>query len=167
MKVFLAAVLVSLVLGSDIRDSLSGITDPCVGTDTVGYFPHPSDTTKFLQCGGGRMFLVQCPTGEVYSPDARTCLPPVMKTTPLPAVTGSGIQVSNPCSAQNIATGSVYFPVPGNVNKFIECSPDGSANLLDCPSQLQWDQVRQSCVYSHTPSQQATQAPGTLTGKYH
>ncbi|XP_069140831.1 uncharacterized protein [Argopecten irradians] len=148
-----------------ICDALAGITNPCTGTDTLGYFSHPSDNTKFLQCVQGQMFLVQCPTGEVYNPDSRTCLPPVAKTTPLPSVTISpGIQVTNPCSPQNLATGSIYYPVQGNIHKFIECSPDGSANLLDCPAQLQWDQTKKSCVYDHTQTQTVTQAPNTLTG---
>ncbi|XP_060067892.1 probable endochitinase [Ylistrum balloti] len=175
MKLLFTTVLIVLAVGSNGQgspqtrancDALTGITNPCTGTEKIGYYPHPSDNTKFLQCGGGRMFLVQCPTGEVYSQDARTCLPPVKQTTALPAVTiSSGTQVSNPCSPQNLATGSVYFPVPGNKHKFIECSPDGSANLLDCPSLLEWDQTRQSCVYSsQTQTQQPTQDPNTLTG---
>ena len=40
-------------------------------------FPHPTDNTMFLQCGAyNRLFIVQCPSGEVYDQATTTCIKP-------------------------------------------------------------------------------------------
>jgi len=53
------------------------------------------------------------------------------------------------------------------VCRFIECSQNGQANVLTCPSQLIWDESRLSCVYTFTGVVTPSPAsiPGTGVGK--
>lgn len=124
------------------------------------HFPHPLDNRKFLQCANGRrMFIITCPEGEVYSQATTSCgtaqvVNPVVMTTAAP---------SNPCTPDNIATGNIFFPYVNDVTKFIECSPDGTANVLSCPPRLQYDASRQSCVLKTTLSPTTTTTTTTTT----
>ncbi|XP_052057750.1 uncharacterized protein LOC127698375 [Mytilus californianus] len=125
-------------------DSYQNVADPCRrNTNNRVYYPHPRDQTKFLQCDVfGRMFVVQCPAGEIYNQATTTCIKP--QTTTL-QTTNTGMQ--NPCTAANINNGKIYFSVATDSHQFIECDLNGNANVLTCPSQLLWDENRLSCVY--------------------
>lgn len=68
----------------------------------------------------------------------------ILQTTPATSNTGLA---SNPCTAQNLGAGRIYFAISTDKTQFIECDLNGNANVLTCPAQLEWDQNRLSCVY--------------------
>lgn len=123
-------------------------------------FVHPSDPSKFLQCGTfNRLFVIQCPTGEVYEQATSTCVnPTAVISQPLNNLSGYG--VSNPCTVGNIQSGRIFFGLQADNAKFIQCDQNGNARVLTCPSQMVWNQNRQSCVFPTTPG--FVLKPGTL-----
>lgn len=130
------------------------IGNPCSTNLGQVYFPHPTDNTKFLQCAqGGRMFIIKCPSGEVYNQATTSCTKPQVVT---PVVTTT----TNPCTAANLAAGKIFFPYPNDNTKFIECNRLGQPQVLSCPSRLVYSALRQSCLL---PEGQ-TGGTGTGTG---
>ncbi|RUS81564.1 hypothetical protein EGW08_010665 [Elysia chlorotica] len=136
--------------------------DPCAaGTKT--FYPVPGDQTKFIQCDSLRQaYVIQCPVGQTYNPTTTTCQqgtiyptagnPVVIATTaPAPA---------NPCTAQAVGAGQVFFAFPGDNTKFYQCTAVGQVQTLQCPSNLIWDQARRSCVLA-----QGTTGTSTGTGQ--
>ncbi|KAL3851707.1 hypothetical protein ACJMK2_015434 [Sinanodonta woodiana] len=120
-------------------------TNPCTNNPlNKVYFAISGDNSKFIQCGTfGRMFVIQCPAGEVFNQGTSNCVR--QQFVSQPAVTpGQGI--NNPCTS--VASGTLFYQYNGDNTKFIECDLQGNANLLTCPSRLVWDQNRLSCVYS-------------------
>lgn len=59
-----------------ISDSYQNVVNPCrSNANNRVYYPHPRDQTKFLQCDVfGRMFVIQCPAGEIYNQATTTCI---------------------------------------------------------------------------------------------
>ena len=45
---------------------------------------------------------------------------------------------SNPCQS---GQGRVYYAVPGDASKFVQCDPLGRAYVVQCPSGLVYNQV--------------------------
>lgn len=142
-------------------DPFQNVPSPCSSApNTQFYFPHPTDNTKFLQCDiYKRMYIIQCPRGEVYDVSQTACrpatvatagpyVPPVVVTRPpqtvKPVITFNN---GNPCVQSAITRGLIYFPVSGDKTKFIECDLAGNPNALSCPTGLLWDQGMLSCVY--------------------
>ncbi|XP_052285741.1 uncharacterized protein LOC127881676 [Dreissena polymorpha] len=134
--------------GSPLRNACQWQVNnnPCVNNQLQQLnFPHPTDSGKFIQCGMyERMFIVQCPAGEVYEQATATCVQPQIINNPqvVNLVSGS-VSV---CSVQNLQSGRIFFAVPGDSRQFIQCDQNGQARYLSCPGQLTWDQSRQSCV---------------------
>ncbi|KAL3851708.1 hypothetical protein ACJMK2_015435 [Sinanodonta woodiana] len=167
-KLVLLAVCANLAFGAktadsnqrDKRQAIFGlnncyeppVNNPCATNNGQIYYAHPTDTTKFLQCGqGSRMFIIKCPSGEVYNQATTSCTRPQIAVNPQ-------INPANPCTAVNLASGNIFFAYTSDNTKFIECSPDGNAQVLSCPSRLVWNQARQSCVLI------STTGTGTLIG---
>ncbi|WAR25487.1 hypothetical protein MAR_011191 [Mya arenaria] len=123
------------------------VSNPCVDNVLQALnFPHPSDATKFLQCGlYGRMYIVQCPTGEVYNQATSSCFTP-QESEPQPIYIAS-LGIYSPCTAQNLQTGRIFFSVYNSNKQFIICDPDSNARVISCPGLLIWDQNKQSCVF--------------------
>ncbi|KAL4226977.1 hypothetical protein ACF0H5_014953 [Mactra antiquata] len=111
-------------------------------------FPHPSDPTKFIQCGTfDRMFVVQCPGDEVYDQATTTCVKKqavVVSQVLVNPVEQYGM--ANPCTANNILVGRLFFSIPSYRASFIQCDANGYASVLTCPNNTVWDQNIQSCV---------------------
>ena len=88
-----------------------------------------------------------------------------------PIVNIGSLGITNPCTAQNIQAGRIFFGLQADNTKFIECDQIGNARVLTCASQMVWDQNRQSCVFPLQsgvliqPGTTGTGA-GTPTGKY-
>ncbi|XP_069138969.1 peritrophin-1-like [Argopecten irradians] len=170
MKVLVFSLCVALSVAVPTREkrqancvnAFQNVPNPCTSNSNRVYFPHPGDTSKFLQCDRfGRMYIVQCPAGEIYNQATTSCITPVVVTTASVPV------VNNQCTPQNIAKGDLYFAISGSPNQFIECDLNGNANILTCPSNLVWDQSRLSCVYAFTqvnPTPQPGTSGNTLTG---
>lgn len=165
----LVTVLVGLATAGRVRrqvfcpDAFKNVPSPCSSAPGAKfYFPHPTDNTKFLQCDiYKRMYIVQCPQGEVYDNSLSACqppsvvtFPPVVPTVPVatqpPRTLPPVINPANPCTLSAIARGAVYFPVAGDKTRFIECDLAGNPNILFCPTSLLWDQGMLSCVYPIT-----------------
>lgn len=144
------------------------------------FFSHPSDTTKFLQCDiYSRMYIIQCPQGEVFSlltsgcePSQQQVVPPmVAPTTHRPPATVTVAvptpAASNPCTPQSVLRGQLYFAYPGDNTKFIECDLQGNPSVLSCPTLLVWNQSILSCLYAagtinsnpNTPTLNTTPTP--------
>ncbi|XP_045166832.1 probable endochitinase [Mercenaria mercenaria] len=148
MQAILVTILcIGCVLAGTVREKRQttncqepDVANVCLQTAGRVYFPHPTDNNKFLQCSdGGRMFIIKCPKGEIYN-KATTACSKVQVTNP--AVTNP----TNPCTAQNIASGNVFFPYANDKTKFIECNSQGQPTVLSCPTRLVYDASRQSCV---------------------
>lgn len=172
--------------------AFQNVPNVCTIKNGQAFFPHPSDPTKFLQCDVyDRMYIIQCPLGEVFQSSTTSCQPAQQQTTlypitfapiptttqtpgftfttrplaTLPPATQQPAVGSNPCSAQAIARGQLYFPFPGDVTKFYECDSQGNPTVAVCPAFLQWDQTILSCVYPSNVSVTITgsgQAPNQL-----
>jgi len=146
-------------------DPFQNVPSPCKNNPTnIVYFPHPTDNSKFIQCDiYDRMYIIQCPQGEVYDSQLVACRP-VTPVTAAPApitarptfrpiitaapVTQAPVVINtNPCNANALARGQIYFAVATNRSQFIECDLLANPNLLVCPSGLYWDQGILSCVY--------------------
>ncbi|XP_067684324.1 uncharacterized protein [Haliotis asinina] len=150
-------------------DAFANIPSPCLNnpTSTV-YFPHPTDNTKFLQCDVfKRMYIIQCPKGEIYNDATTSCRSrdqatqaPVAASTQRPFQTNRPGTSGNPCTPQNIAQNKIYFAINGDEGHFIECDPLGTASILACPSGLRWDQKVVACVYP--PGMNPTKNPGII-----
>ncbi|XP_021351567.1 uncharacterized protein LOC110449195, partial [Mizuhopecten yessoensis] len=85
---------------------------------------------------------------------------PAVVTTPAPLPV-----LNNKCTPQNIAKGNLYFSIAGDPHRFIECDLNGNANILTCPSMLNWDESRLSCVYAFTqvnPTPNPSASSGSL-----
>lgn len=157
--------------------AFQNVPSPCKNNPSNRvYFPHPTDITKFLQCDiYSRMYIIQCPQGEVYDNSRAVCTPqnaatntPVVApvVTQAPPVTQA--PVSNPCTRTAISRGQLYFPVSGDKTKFIECDLAGNPQTLACPNGLLWDQGMLSCVYpivatGNPPVQPTSGLPTTVT----
>ncbi|XP_033745461.1 uncharacterized protein LOC117330975 [Pecten maximus] len=86
MKVLIIATCVALTLAvpSPLREkrqvpncvnTFQNVPNPCTSNSNRVYFPHPGDNTKFLQCDRfGRMYIVQCPAGELYNQATTSCI---------------------------------------------------------------------------------------------
>ncbi|XP_033745460.1 uncharacterized protein LOC117330973 [Pecten maximus] len=86
MKVLIIATCVALTLAvpSPLREkrqvpncvnTFQNVPNPCTSNSNRVYFPHPLDNTKFLQCDRfGRMYIVQCPAGELYNQATTSCI---------------------------------------------------------------------------------------------
>ena len=68
------------IIGKILRELFYFPAEPVVsnvcqqGLNGPLHFPHPTDTTKFLQCApGGRMFIIKCPENEVYDQGTTSC----------------------------------------------------------------------------------------------
>jgi len=140
-------------------DPFQNVPSPCQNNPSNKvYFPHPSDVTKFLQCDiYNRMYIIQCPQGEVFDLATTACRPNVQPATAKPyvppaVVTRPPVTVApvvtdtNPCNANAISRGQFYFAV-ADKTKFIECDLAGNPNMLSCPAGLLWEQGLLSCVY--------------------
>ncbi|KAK3101059.1 hypothetical protein FSP39_000659, partial [Pinctada imbricata] len=125
--------------------------NPCRNGRNQVYYPVANDNAKFIQCDStGEMYVVQCPAGKVYNQATRSCVSQVYNPNPPQTITGLG---TNPCTTANLALNNIYFAVMSDNHKFIECDPNGNANVLTCPSLLVWDQGRLSCVYTFVAGQ--------------
>jgi len=121
-------------------------------------FPLAGDASKFIQCGAyGRMFIVQCPGGEVYDQATSACVKPT-QITAQPIHNLGTFGLSNPCTAQSLAAGRIFFGLASDNTKFLQCLANGQAQILTCPAQMTWDQARMSCVFPAG----ALLAPGTV-----
>ncbi|XP_052780489.1 uncharacterized protein LOC128217390 [Mya arenaria] len=124
------------------------VTNPCLNNVLHALnFPHPSDATKFIQCGlYGRMFIVQCPAGEVYDQATSSCIN--LKAVVSPPIDISSLGIYFQCTAQNLQMGRLCFNVYTSDKQFIQCAAAGNGRVITCPDQLIWDQNRQSCVFA-------------------
>ncbi|KAL8559196.1 hypothetical protein ACOMHN_048443 [Nucella lapillus] len=135
------------------------------------FFSHPTDSTKFLQCDiYNRMYIIQCPQGEVFQLRTTSCQPSQQTNTPLPvttqpprtiqppattqppAITSVPVVGKNPCNAQSIAWGQLYFPHTSDKTKYYQCDQQGHASVVSCPVLMEWDQTILSCAYPVTVS---------------
>ncbi|WAR24952.1 hypothetical protein MAR_010656 [Mya arenaria] len=145
-------VLCGLVQAATVPDTDQGqwqvATNPCVNNALQALnFPHPSDASKFLQCGlYERMYVVQCPTGELYDQATSSCISPKAIVAQPTYIASLGIP--SPCTAQSLQAGRIFFSVANSNKQFIQCDAAGIARVITCPDQLIWDQNRQSCVYT-------------------
>ncbi|XP_052780524.1 uncharacterized protein LOC128217421 [Mya arenaria] len=123
-------------------------TNPCVNNALQALnFPHPSDASKFLQCGlYERMYVVQCPTGELYDQATSSCI--TQKAIVAQPTYIASLGIPSPCTAQSLQAGRIFFSVANSNKQFIQCDAVGNARVITCPDQLIWDQNRQSCVYT-------------------
>ncbi|KAL4227026.1 hypothetical protein ACF0H5_015002 [Mactra antiquata] len=160
MKTFIVFCLaVSTVFAADCKWSYP--PNPCA-INPLGrtYFAHPSDSTKFIKCGSNsRMYVVQCPPGELYNQGSSSCGAKVVEPPVVDELAKYG--VLNPCTYQNEVDGQIYFGLLNYPHKFIQCEPNGNAQVMDCPAQTSWDESKLSCVYPKdvTPGGSAPFAP--------
>lgn len=160
------AVLLGLAASAIVKrqavcpDPFQNVPSPCSSAPgSQFYFPHPTDNTKFLQCDVyKRMYIIQCPQGEIYDTSITACrpaavatqapfVPPVVTRPPQTQAPAINFNNGNPCAQNAIARGLVYFPVVGDKTQFIECDLAGNPARLSCPTGLLWDQGMLSCVY--------------------
>ncbi|XP_012935252.1 peritrophin-1-like [Aplysia californica] len=181
---FVAALVLGLACAAPSRekrqiqncvDPFRNVPSPCQNNPTNQvYFPHPTDNSKFLQCDVyDRMYIIQCPVGEVFDATLTACRPrtATVTTAPFrpPIYTAAPITqapaTNNPCTATAISRGQVYFAIATDKNKFIECDLAGNPNVLACPTGLFWEQGLLSCVYPLNAGGAAPLNPvSTLTG---
>ncbi|KAL3852392.1 hypothetical protein ACJMK2_016043 [Sinanodonta woodiana] len=130
-------------------DAFQNVANPC-GNNVLGqlYFPHPTDTSKFIQCDKfGRMYIIQCPLNFLFNPAQTMCqnvASPTTSSIPIPS------NPSNPCTPSNIATGKFYFENPGDETQFIECDMLGTPNIISCPQGTIWSESQLSCIFKST-----------------
>ncbi|CAC5407848.1 unnamed protein product [Mytilus coruscus] len=184
----LTVLLCVIACTSGLKDTWSNIPNPCLSNpNNTVYFPHPGDIKKFLQCDQlGRMYIIQCPSGETYDYKAGTCMTgsvarpsivtriqaintspnPIKHSTPpivAAATTILKTRIQNPCTNANMAKGLMYFAYPEDPNKFIQCEQSGNALVESCNISLVWNQQRLACVYNLQPGvvQSTTATPVT------
>jgi len=131
--------------------------NPCTSGQGRTYYPVQGDPTKFVQCDILQgAYVVQCPQGLLYNQATNSCQQPqaAVATTPAP---------SNPCTVQNINSGSIFFAYAPDNTKFQQCTAVGQVSIVQCPKNLVWDQNRVSCVLQRTNTgvPAATQSPTT------
>jgi len=142
-------------------DPFANVPSPCQNNPTNKvYFPHPTDNTKFLQCDlYDRMYIIQCPMGEVFDVKLTACRPataapatpapyrpPVITAAPVVVTKAPAPANTNPCNAAALSRGQYYFAV-ADKTKFIECDLAGNPSILSCPTGLFWEEGLLSCVY--------------------
>ncbi|XP_052780497.1 uncharacterized protein LOC128217399 [Mya arenaria] len=124
-------------------------TNPCVNNALQALnFPHPSDASKFLQCGTVRtnVLLSSVPLESSIDQATSSCISPKAIVAQPTYIASLGIP--SPCTAQNLQAGRIFFSVANSNKQFIQCDAAGIARVITCPDQLIWDQNRQSCVYT-------------------
>lgn len=52
---------------------------------------------------------------------------------------------ANPCTVK----GQEYYPVAGDRNKFVKCDLVGNPSIMNCPTDLVWEQKVITCVYPY------------------
>lgn len=171
-----------------LSDTWSNVPNPCINNPQKKiYHLHPADPTKFIQCDLlGRMYIIQCPKGDIYNAQTGSCTagkvttsvpnprvtPPATTTTKATTVTTTTTRatttaaaIQNPCSNINLAKGMVYFAHPKDHTKFIQCDLLGTQRIEQCKHGLVWNQGRLACVYAIYPGgfKTTTKAPVTTT----
>ncbi|XP_041372526.1 uncharacterized protein LOC121385804 [Gigantopelta aegis] len=121
-------------------------TNPCtpeaVANDDLVH-PHPTDVTKFIFCDvSGKMYITQCPVGEVYNASTGSCNHGTVEVTNGVSL---GSDVTNPCTSANLALGNLYFPHPAYHTQFIQCDLFGKAWVMKCPPGQSWHQDLLTC----------------------
>merc|ERR1719334_2108510 len=105
-------------------DPFKNVANPCLNNPTKQiYFPHPTDSTKFLQCDSfNRMYIIQCPQGEVYVAASTSCRAPQVATTPAPQVVVTAASgAASLCRSSSQAAGQIYFAIPNDPTHYLEC----------------------------------------------
>ncbi|XP_065087957.1 probable chitinase 10 [Ochlerotatus camptorhynchus] len=74
---------------------------PLGDTETVVYFPHPTDCSKFLTCHWGNLVELCCPSGTFWNDDIRACdLQGNVICTPQPEPTTAELTTAEPTTAE-------------------------------------------------------------------
>lgn len=95
------------------------------------------------------MYIVQCPTGDIYDYTTSSCSSTNSSTTQSTTPTvPTSTQAPNPCTNANIASGNIYFPYLPDPNKFIQCGPNGLAQMASCNPGMIWNQLIKACVFN-------------------
>jgi hypothetical protein len=63
--------------------------------------------------------------------------------------TGSTVNLATICAQRGTTittTDDLFHPYPGDKTKFIQCDLWGEANVVDCPKNLNWNNVTKTCA---------------------
>ncbi|XP_055330237.1 mucin-5AC-like [Paramacrobiotus metropolitanus] len=146
---------------SSYVSELSGLT-----CKITGYFPHPTNNSKFYRCvelspATFMVYLFSCESNLVYEPIVRACVKPLSEERmdtgdAYPLLTQTPSWVVERCRAQQTFPASgkptTLFRNPINCRRFFRCSTTSVISLkieqFSCPTGLFFDEDRKSCTWA-------------------
>ncbi|XP_061179258.1 uncharacterized protein LOC133187884 [Saccostrea echinata] len=148
------------------------------------YFAYAFDKYRFIECDLlGNANILNCPSGLVWEQSRLSCVYDIGtdNVVPNPAGTGTGsgtgmgtgtgsgtgtggtVDLTTLCAQKGstiTTTDDLFHPYPGDKSKFIQCDLWGQANVVDCPTNLIWNEISKTCaapyIVNGVPAQSLT-----------
>lgn len=150
-------------------------SNPCTSTNLAQgniYFAYAFDKYRFIECDLlGNANILSCPSGLVWEQSRLSCVYDIGtdNVVPNPAGTGTGTGTGGAVNLETVCaspgstvttTDDLFHPYPGDKTKFIQCDLWGQANVVDCPTNLYWNNSAKTCaapyVVNGLPAQSLT-----------
>nr|XP_022296763.1 uncharacterized protein LOC111106396 [Crassostrea virginica] len=139
-------------------------SNPCSSTNLQQgniYFAYAFDKYRFIECDLlGNANILSCPSGLVWEQSRLSCVYDIGtdNVVPNPGGTGTGtgsgtgtggaVDINTVCAktGSSLTTDDLFHPYPGDKSKFIQCDLWGQASVVDCPTNLNWNDVAKTCA---------------------
>nr|KAG5700433.1 hypothetical protein BaRGS_010346 [Batillaria attramentaria] len=156
---------VTLACGFEVNTGTGGETVPLPDTypnpcspDVIKagqyYFAYSLDKHRYIQCDvWGGAWLKTCYTHHIWNDAAKTCVPDDLHE--FDSTTVAPFEVTNPCTPQAIAAGTLFFPHPCDHTKYIHCDISGNYYIQSCSAGMFFD----PSVFVCTPHDPQTHNP--------
>lgn len=130
----------------------SSYPNPCtpdVIKSGLYYFAYSLDKHRYIQCDvWGSAWLKTCYTGDIWNDNAHTCVPDDLHE--FDSTTVAPFVVTNPCTPQALAAGTLFFPHPCDHTKYIHCDIAGNYYIQACNLGMFFDPATFVCT-PHDP----------------
>ena len=91
---------------------------------------------------------------QVWNDQAHTCVPDTLHE--FDSTTVAPFHVTNPCTPQALAAGTLFFPHPCDHGKYIHCDIAGNYYIQSCPAGMFFDPASFVCTpadpQAHNPA---------------
>ncbi|XP_033744939.1 uncharacterized protein LOC117330621 [Pecten maximus] len=147
-------------------------SNPCTQTNIQAgniYFSVANDITKFIECDLlGHPTILACPDSLVWQESRLSCVFQIGTVLPANGNTGTGSgntgsgsgntgtgtgtgtgstdAMKNPCTAESLSAGQLFFSYAPDSNKFLQCDLWGDVYVNTCPTGLKWNDSAKTCA---------------------
>jgi len=155
---------------------------PFPDLDFFVFFPHPNDCHWYFYCNNGIAYCHECRADLHWNVWIDTCdfpyragcnesgQPPTLTTvSPVPTLPPVTKDPNPICPASPVpecpfpdGVNATFFPHPNDCHWFFHCR-DGVADCYECPADLHWNVVLDTCDYPYRAGCNESGQPPTLT----